>query len=226
MDVVGEIGADGCRADGEARCPLGNQLLGVGEAGVAACGQVGDELPRGKAGGGKSFGTHGPDGGDPGQGGELVPQVGQVEPEEGCVDCGFNLGAAFSCEESGIADEERSVRGCEHGQRIGRALDEGGIRAVEVLEEDAGVGDGAAAGGVGCDAADARQGVGDGCVAGIFDEQKNAADFDPRSDGAAGDDGELGCEGRDGDQAEIGCAGVEFGCADGGRRVMHVVVLT
>jgi hypothetical protein len=80
---------------------------------------------------------------------------------------------------------------------------------VEVLEEDAGVGDGTAAGGVGGDGADLFEGFGDGKAGGIFDEQEDAA---------------LGGEGRDGDEAEVGCSGVELGGTDGGRGVMHIVV--
>jgi hypothetical protein len=96
---------------------------------------------------------------------------------------------------------------------------------VEVLEEDAGVGDGAAAGGVGGEGADLLESLGDGEAVGIFYEEKDAADFVERGDGAAGNDGELWGEGGDGDEAEVGGVGVELRGADGGRGVVDVVVL-
>ena len=108
------------------------------------------------------------------------------------------------------------------GRRGGR---EGGVGVVEVLEEDAGVGDGAAAGGVGGDGADLLEGFGGGEPVGILDEEQDAADFVEGGDGAAGDDGEVGGEGGDGDEAEVGGAGVELVGADGGRGVVDVVVL-
>lgn len=96
---------------------------------------------------------------------------------------------------------------------------------VEVLEEDAGVGHGAAAGSVGGESADLSESFVGGEARGIFDEQEDAPDFVARGDGAAGDDGELWRESGDRDQAEVGGAGVELGCADGGQGVMHIVVL-
>ncbi len=95
-------------------------------------------------------------------------------------------------------------------------MEEGGAGVVEVLEEDAGVGDGAAAGGVGGEGADLLESFVGGEVRWIFDEEKDAADFVARGDGAAGDDGERRGESGDGDETEVGGAGVEFGGADGG----------
>ena len=95
-------------------------------------------------------------------------------------------------------------------------MKEGGAGVVEVLEEDAGVGDGAAAGGVGGEGADLLEGFVRGEARGIFDEEKDAANVVARGDGAARNDGEGGSESGDGDEAEVGGAGVEFGGADGG----------
>lgn len=95
-------------------------------------------------------------------------------------------------------------------------MEEGWPGVVEVLEEDAGVGDGAAAGRVGSEGADLPEGFIGGEVRGIFDEEEDAADFVARGDGAAGNDGERRSEGGDGDETEVGGAGVEFGGADGG----------
>ncbi len=126
---------------------------------------------------------------------------------------------------AGVADEESRVGGGEHGGEVGGEVEEGGVVLVEVLEEDAGVGDGAAAGGVDGDGANLLEGFDGGEPVGIFDEQEDAADFVERGDGAAGNDGELGGEGGDGDETEIVGTGVELGGADGGRGVVDVVVL-
>ena len=66
VDVAGEVGADGFRADGDAGCPVGDELVDVCKAGVAAGGEIGDELVRSEAGGSEGFGADGPDCGDPG----------------------------------------------------------------------------------------------------------------------------------------------------------------
>ena len=68
-----------------------------------------------------------------------------------------------------------------------------------------------------------RKGFSEGKIRGIFDEEKNAADFTERGDGAAGDDGELGRELGDGNEAEVGGAGVELTCAVRGRGVVELV---
>ena len=47
-------------------------------------------------------------------------------------------------------------------------------------------------------------------VWGRFDDELDGADFVERSDGAAGDDGEIGGEGGDGDEAEVGAGGEEL----------------
>ncbi len=44
MDVVGEVGVDGGGGEGEAWGPLGDELVDVSEAGVAAEVEVRDEL--------------------------------------------------------------------------------------------------------------------------------------------------------------------------------------
>ena len=72
-----EIGADGVGGESEAGSPLVDELLGVGEAGVAAGVEVGDELAGREAGGGEGFGAEGPDGGDPGKAGEFAPERGR-----------------------------------------------------------------------------------------------------------------------------------------------------
>lgn len=152
----------------------------------------------------------------------------EVEPEERSVDGGIDLSAVLAGEERRVADEERGIGGAEHGEwtagLICSLFGEGGLVVVEVFEEDVGVGVGAAAGGIRGYAANVLEGFVGGEVRGIFDEEEDAADFVKGRNGAAGDDGERGGEGCDGDQAEVGGARVQFGCADGGQRVVHVVV--
>ena len=63
----------------------------------------------------------------------------------------------------------------------------------------------------------------EGKIGGIFDEEKNAADFAQGGDGATRDDGELGRELGDGNEAEVGGAGVELACAVRGRGVVELV---
>jgi hypothetical protein len=137
---------------------------------------------------------------------------------------GVDGGLGFAGEEGGVADEEGGVGCGEHGEGVGGLLDELWLGAVEVLEEDVGVGGGAAGGGVGGDGADGLEGVGDGELVGVFDEEEDAADLVEGGDGAAGDDGEVGGEGGDGDEAEVGAAGLELGGAGGGEGVVEVVV--
>ena len=105
----------------EAWGPLVDELFGVGEAGVAAGGEVRDELLRGEAGGGEGFGAEGPDGGDPGKAGEFAPEVGEVEPEEWGFGGVVDGGAMLAGEEGGVADEEGGVGGGEHGAVVGWA---------------------------------------------------------------------------------------------------------
>ena len=70
------------------------------------------------------------------------------------------------------------------------------------------------------------EGFGCGEVIGVFDEQKDAADFVKAGDGAARDDGELVRESGDRNAAEVGRTGGELCCADGWGGVMHIVART
>ena len=58
-----------------------------------------------------------------------------------------------------------------------------------------------------------------------FDDELDGADFVERGDGAAGDDGEIGCERGDGDEAEVGAGGEEFVGAERGLGVVEGVAL-
>ena len=89
----------------------------------------------------------------------------------------FDLRSAFAGEEGGVADEQGGVGGSEHCEGVCGLVEEEGLVVVEVLEEDVGVGGGAAAGGVGGDGADLLEGFVGGEMLGIFDEEEDAADF-------------------------------------------------
>ena len=135
--------------------------------------------------------------------------------------------AALEGEECGVADEEGSVGLMKHGDGIGGRGEEGGIGGEEAAEEELGVGEGAARGGVGGDGGRWCGGwsrvCGDRAPA-CYDEL-DGADAVERGDGAAGDDGEIGRERGDGDEAEVGAAVEELVGAEGGGGGVELVAL-
>ena len=78
-DVLGGVGND---RHAELFVDLADEGVDVGEAGVAAGREVGEELRGCNAVEPEGRGPHGPDGGDPGKAGVLTPESGEVEPEE------------------------------------------------------------------------------------------------------------------------------------------------
>jgi len=78
------------------------------------------------------------------------------------------------------------------------------VRVAPVVKEDAGVGDGGAAGGVGCDGKELGEGL-----RGASDEEQGT-DAALGGDGAAGQDAEVGVGGKggDGDEADVGTLGI------------------
>ena len=103
-DVVGQVMADGGGRQGDARSPLFDEGVDVGEAVVAAILEIVDEFCGGDR--GEGFGADGPYGGDPWKSGAGVPFVGEVEPEawaDGWV--GFDPGAGFESQQRRVADE-------------------------------------------------------------------------------------------------------------------------
>ena len=202
MDVVGEVGAHGLLGQSDAGCPLGDEGFYVCLACDAAGVGVVDELLGGDAAVvAESFGADGPDGGDPGQAGAFAPELREVEPEQRFRVGGIDGGAVFAGEQGGVADEECSVGVGQHREGLGGLLHEVGTIAVEVGEEDLGVGEGAARGGVGGYGADGAEGFVDAQTMRVPDEEKDAADFAGGADGAAGDDGEVLVELGDWDEA-------------------------
>jgi hypothetical protein len=218
VDVVGEVVADGCGWDCDAGRPLFDELLDVEKAVVARGLKVFSELSYGEVGISEGFGADGPNGGDPGKVGAGAPLMGQVEPLTR-ADVGFDVLAGFECEESGIADEDGRVCVLQHGDWVGCGGYKGGLGVVEFTEEDLGVGEGTAGGGIG--------GNGFYSVEGVwgFDDELDGTDFVERGDGAAGDDGEFGREGCDGDEAEVRAGGEEFVCTARWKCVVEGVAL-
>ena len=48
VNIAGEVAADGVGREGDARGPLGNQGIDVGEAAIAGAGKVGDQVGGGE----------------------------------------------------------------------------------------------------------------------------------------------------------------------------------
>lgn len=217
MDVNRQVMLDGYRGDADARSPFANEVVDVGEAVVAGCGEVAGELIRGKVALRERFGADGPDGSDPGEAGAGAPFVSQVEPLAG-ADGLFDLLAGLESEERGISDEQSGVRVPEHRDGIGWRGDEAGLGVEEVAEENLGVGARAAGGVVGGDGPDGLESVW------VLDDELYGAHAIEGSDGAAGDDGELGSERGDGDESEVGAAGEKLIGAERGECVVELVV--
>ncbi len=169
VDVVGEVVADGRGWDGDAWGPLMDEVFDVGEAVVAGVGEVFGELGGGDVAGGERLGAGGPDGGDPGEVGAGLPLVGKVEPLAGADEL-FDLSAGFESQEGGIAYEDRGVGVVEHRDGVGCGGEEGGVGVEEFAEEDFGVGEGTAGGGVGGDGLYRAEGVG------FFNDELDGAD--------------------------------------------------
>ncbi len=210
MNVAGEVGADRLGGEGDARRPLADEFFDVCETCVAAGLQIDDEVLCGEVSVDECGGPDSPDSGDPGQTGEFAPERCEIEPEQRRLHCGFDGRAVLASEQCRVSYEECGVICGEHGDRIGDLLDERGLGSVEVLEQDMCVGGRAAAGGVGCDGTDGLESSAGVELPRILYEQKNAADFMQRCDGAAGDDGELWRESCDGNEAEVCGAFVEL----------------
>ena len=84
VDVFGEVMADGGGGDGDFGGPLGDEVGDVGEAVAAGVVEVEEELLALFA-AEDDLGTDGPDGGDPGESGVGVPEVGEVVPGDGAA---------------------------------------------------------------------------------------------------------------------------------------------
>ena len=190
MDVIGEIVTDGGGGKGDSRGPLFDEILYIQKAVVAGGFEILNEL------GGRQMvqgcGTDGPDGCDPGETGTGAPFLSEVEPLTG-ADVFFDGFPGFEGKKSRIADEDGRVGLLQHRDGVGGGGEERGMSVKKFAEENFGVGERAARGGVGCDRFYGGQSVRG------FDDELDGADFVEGGDGAAGDDGEIGGEGSDGD---------------------------
>jgi hypothetical protein len=147
-----------CSGMGSFFGPLGYQGIDVLQAVVAGLDEVVEmELmdPR-SSNEGPGTGTwdrNAPDGGDEGKAGEGVPLFGEVVVDELFAGALEAVGALFEGEQGGVADEDGGVGVVEHGVEVGGEGEEGDVGIAPLVKEDAGVGDGGAAGGVGGDGA-------------------------------------------------------------------------
>lgn len=131
------------------------------------------------------------------------------------------VGSLLKGHEGGVADEDGGVGVVEHVVEVGAHGQELGVGVLPLVKEDAGVGDGGAAGCVCGDGANLAE-----WLAGAADEQQRA-DAGFGGDGAAGEHAQAGCGGErgDGDEADVGLAGGEAVGALGGEQVVDLVAL-
>src|SRR5271156_6490668 len=106
---MGEIVADCCGWNGDARRPLFDEVLDVEETMIARGLEIFNKLRGGDVRRNECFGTCGPNGSDPGQIGACAPLFGKIKPLA-WADGGFDLFAGFKGKEGGVADEDGSVR--------------------------------------------------------------------------------------------------------------------
>lgn len=70
------------------------------------------------------------------------------------------VGTLFEGEQGGVADDNGGVGAVKHEIKVGVVGNEGNFRIAPLVEEDAGVGKGGAAGGIGGHRADGGEGLG------------------------------------------------------------------
>jgi hypothetical protein len=148
-------------------------------------------------------GAQSPDGGDPGKARLFPPKRGDIVPRTRSYD-GFDRGSLFECKQRRIADEQGGIVLTQHGDCVGGSGLEGWRSAEEVAQQDFCVGNGAARCGIG------GHGLKPAKRERLFDDQLDRSHLVERSDGAAGDDQQLGRQGGDGDQTEVGFAGEQL----------------
>ena len=211
MNVVSEVGADGAFGDGELRGPLGGQSFNVLEAVNAGLDEIcRDALIQ------RTALCNTPDCGDEGEAGEGFPLVGKVVVDELFAGALESVGTFFEGEQGGVTNDDGGVGLVEHGVEVGGHGQEWDCRVLPLVEEDAGVGDGGAAGGVCGNGAEGFK-----RLVGAAD-QEQGTDAALGGDGAAGQNAEAGRggEGGDGDEADVGgSSGQALGAFGGGHAV-------
>lgn len=141
--------------------------------------------------------------------GESGPFFCEVVVDELFTRSGQAVFAFFEGEECGVADEYGGVGLGEHPVEVGGEGDERDGRISPVMEEDTGVGDGCAGGGVCSYGSEGGKGLGGAT------DQEQRADFVLAGDCAAGEDAEggVGSEGGDWHEADVGSSRGEAGGA-------------
>ena len=130
----------------------------MGEAVVAGGFEVGDELGGGDVAGVRASGRTAQTAATQGRWVRVCHSWARSNQRQGPTGCSM-LRRCFEGEQCGVADEQGGVGVLEHGDGVGWVLEEGGLGAEEFAEEDLGVGEGAAGGGVGGYGADCGEGV-------------------------------------------------------------------
>lgn len=216
VDVYREVVShDGWRKT-ESRSPFAHKVFDVGKSMIARADEIAGDCGCGDVTLRERLRPDSPHGRNPGQTRPGGPLVRDVKPLAGSHS-GFNAGALFDGQQSGIADQQGGVGLLEHGDGIGGMSDEAGVSAEGLAEEDLNVSPGATGGVVGGYGPNGLK-----CVR-LADDQLNGTDAIERGDGAAGYDGELGSEGGDGDQAEVGSPGEQLVGAEGWQGVVELI---
>jgi hypothetical protein len=150
--------------------------------------------------------------------------VGEIVVDEFFAGALETVCALFEGKEGWVADEDGGVGVVEHGVQVCRVRQEWDVGIAPVVEEGAGVGDGGAAGCVGCDGAE----LGEGLRGAANEEQGTDAALG--GDGAAREDaqGRVGGERGDGDEADVRAVGIirsggEAGGALGGGHAVDLI---
>ncbi len=131
-----------------------------------------------------------------------MPLLGQIVIDQFLAGALEAVGAFFQSHQGGVADKDGGVGALQHGVQVGGQGQKGHPGVAPVVEEDAGVGQGGAAGRVG-----GHRAQGGERLAGAADQQQRAH-APLGGDGAAGQDAQAGGggQGGDGDQADVGRA--------------------
>lgn len=154
VNVLGEVGADGLLGERELARPVLHERIDLLKAVIAGADEIAHECLIERAARGDT-----PDGGDEGEAGERAPFFGEVVIEELFAGAFVAVSAFFEGHESGVADEDGGVGAIEHGIEVCSHRNKWHIGVSPFVKENAGVGDGGAACGVGCDTAQCCDGL-------------------------------------------------------------------
>ena len=150
-----------------------------------------------------------------------MPLLGQIVVNQFLAGALEAVGAFFQGHQGGVADDDSGVGALQHGVQVGGHGQKGHLGVVPVVEEDAGVGQGGAAGHVRGHRAQGSQ-----RLAGSPDQQQRpdpalGGDHATRQNAQAG----MGGQGGDGDQADVGRARREPVGALGRKHAINLIAL-